>query len=160
MIKRIPTFDEFLNESSKTTFYPMYHGGELDFSKPIYFNDERIIAQSYGKVDHEYKLVLKNVVVIDFSDAEGWWLPEKSAKIQAKKMNMTLDDFDKYKDYKEIRDVKTDHFVRAALDKGYDGIIFKNIMDAGSLPIKGNKWIRSMDIVVLKPNNSNIKKIK
>jgi hypothetical protein len=35
MKQRIPNFDDFLNESSQTIFYPVYHGGKLDFSKPI-----------------------------------------------------------------------------------------------------------------------------
>jgi hypothetical protein len=158
MRKRIPNIDEFINESKTEKFTPVFHGGQLDFSKPIYFNDKKIIAMSYGEVTCEYAVTLNKYVSIDFSSAEGWWLPEQNAVIQSKKLGMTIEDFDKYKEHKNIRDVKTDHFVRAALERGYDGIVFENIMDAGSLPIKG-KYIRSTDIVVLYPNKINIAKL-
>ena len=142
-------YDDFLNESEK--FDLMYHGGDVDFNKPMYFTNSLLIAQSYGKVTGPYEINLKKFVTLDFSSAEGWWLPEMAAKVEAKKFNMSLEDFDKYKPEPAIRSVKTDHFVKAAIDKGFDGIVFQNIMDAGSHPVKGNKYIRTTNVVVIEP---------
>jgi hypothetical protein len=150
-VKHIATIHEYLNEQKLN--FSMYHGGDVDFNKPMYFTDDKLVAQSYGNVSN-YNIELKNPVTIDFSSAEGWWLPEEAARKEAKKLGMKLEDFDKYKAYTEIRSVKTDHFVKAAKDKGFDGVIFKNIMDAGSLPIKGKKYIRTTNIVAIYPKSS------
>jgi hypothetical protein len=142
-------YSEFLSESEK--FDLMYHGGDVDFNKPMYFTDNLLIAQSYGKVTGPYQITLKKFVTLDFSSAEGWWLPEIATKAEAKKLGMKPEDFDKYKPNPEIKSIKTDHFVRAAIDKGLDGIVFQNIMDAGSHPVKGNKYIRTTNVVVIEP---------
>jgi len=145
-------------EDKKTIkFDILFHGGDIDFNKPMYFSDNELVARSYGNVSN-YKIELMNPVLLDFSAAEGWWLPEISAKEEVKKLGMKLEDFDKYKDNKEIRSVKTDHFIKAAKEKGFDGVIFKNIMDAGSLPVKGDKFIRTTNVAVIYPKKS-IKKI-
>jgi methionine synthase II (cobalamin-independent) len=63
----------------------LYHGGDVDFNKPMYFTDSLIIAQSYGKVTGPYQITLNKFVTLDFSSAEGWWLPEDAAKNEVKK---------------------------------------------------------------------------
>ena len=143
------TYEQFLNESE--VFDSMYHGGDVDFNKPMYFTNNLLIAQSYGKVTGPYKITFNKFVTLDFSTAEGWWLPGDATKKEAKKFGMKPEDFDKYKPNPEIKSIKTDHFVRAAIDKGFDGIIFQNIMDAGSHPVKGNKYIRTNNVVVIEP---------
>lgn len=143
------TYEQFLNESE--VFDSMYHGGDVDFNKPMYFTNNLLIAQSYGKVTGPYQITIKRFVTLDFSTAEGWWLPGEDTKKEAKKFGMKPEDFDKYKPNPEIKSIKTDHFVRAAIDKGFDGIIFQNIMDAGSHPVKGNKYIRTNNVVVIEP---------
>lgn len=142
-------YEEFLNESE--SFEQMYHGGDVDFNKPMYFTNSLLIAQSYGNVTGPYQITLKKFVTLDFSTAEGWWLPENAAKNEVKKFGMKPEDFDKYKPNPEIKSIKTDHFVRAAIEKGFDGIVFQNIMDAGSHPVKGNKYIRTNNVVVIQP---------
>jgi len=132
----------------------LYHGGDVDFNKPMYFSDSLLIAQSYGKVTGPYQITLDKFITLDFSTAEGWWLPEIAAKNEVKKFGMKLEDFDKYKSNPEIKSIKTDHFVRAAIDKGFDGIVFQNIMDAGSHPVKGNKYIRTTNVVAINPTKS------
>jgi len=156
-VKNLPTFEEFSINEEKHTYYPMYHGGVMDFSKPIYFSDSELIASTYGKVSGPYKIILEKLVVIDFSSAEGWWLPEKSAKKEVKKFGMELEDFDKYKEHNNIRSIKTDHFVQAAKDKNFDGVVFENIMDAGSLPVKADKYIRTTNIAVINTKYTIIK---
>lgn len=90
--------------------------------------------------------MFKNPVSIDFSSAEGWWLLEESAKNEVKKLGMKLEDFDKYREH--TKSIKTDHFVQETKYKGFDGVIFKNIMDAGSYPVKGVKYIRATNVVI------------
>jgi hypothetical protein len=154
-MRHLKHIGKWINEAvDQNTFYPMYHGGTVDYSKPMFFGDNKLIASSYGKITGPYRITFKKPVEIDFSTAEGWWLPEEAAKIEAKKLGVGLEYFDKYKEYKNIRGVKTDHFVRAAEDKGFDGIIFKNIMDAGSHPVKGDKYIRTTNIVAITPSES------
>jgi hypothetical protein len=148
-----------LKQLNEVTFYPMYHGGVISFNRPIYFSNNKLVASSYGDAKFVYKITLKKPVVIDFSSAEAYWLPEKFAKIEAKKLGMELNDFDEYRGHKKFRDVKTDHFVQAAKDKGFDGVIFKNIMDMASLHVKGGKDIRATDVVAINPKKS-VKYIK
>ena len=132
----------------------LYHGGDVNFNKPMYFTDSLITAQSYGKVTGPYQITLNKFVTLDFTTAEGWWLPEQALKKECQKFGMKPEDFDKYKSNPDIKSIKTDHFVKAAIDKGFDGIIFQNIMDAGSHPVKGNKYIRTNNVAVLNPKNS------
>jgi hypothetical protein len=151
-LKHIRLFEEFLNEAKYTG--SLYHGGAVDFNKPMYFTNSLIIAQSYGEVTGPYQITLNKFVTLDFSTAEGWWLPEEATQRECKKFGMKPEDFDKYKPNPEIKSIKTDHFVRAAIDKGLDGIIFENIMDAGSHPVKGDKYIRTTNVVALKPKKT------
>jgi len=151
-MKKIKLFEQFLNESKYTG--SLYHGGDVDFNKPMYFTNSPIIAQSYGKVTGPYQITFNKFVTLDFSTAEGWWLPEEATKSECKKFGMKPEDFNKYKQFPEVKSIKTDHFVRAAIDKGLDGIIFQNIMDAGSHPVKGDKYIRTDNVVALKPKKS------
>ncbi len=151
-MKPIKLFEEFLNEAKYVGL--LYHGGAVDFNKPMYFTNSPIIAQSYGEVTGPYQITLNKFVTLDFSSAEGWWLPEEATQKECKKFGMKPEDFDKYKPNPEIKSIKTDHFVRAAIDKGFDGIIFENIMDAGSHPVKGNKYIRTTNVVALKPQKT------
>jgi hypothetical protein len=151
----VESFDAWMAINEMNTYVDsMYHGGDVDFNKPMYFTNSILIAQSYGKVTGPYQIILKKFITLDFSTAEGWWLPEDAAKNEVKKFGMKLEDFDKYKPEPKIRSIKTDHFVRAAIDKGFDGIIFQNIMDAGSHPVKGNKYIRTNNVVVIQPKKS------
>ncbi len=145
--------NEILNES-KSTFNQMWHGNVVDFNKPQYFSDSKIVASSYGDVSGPYKITLRKPLVLDFSKADGWWLPEESAREQVGKLGMNLEDFDKYRGHAKFRSVKTDHFVAAAKDKGFDGVVFENIEDAGSRPVKGNKYIRTTNVVAINPNSS------
>ena len=147
------TMYEYLNENKKIIFDDLYHGGEVDFNKPMYFTSE-FITSTYGKVSGPYTLNINNYIIIDFTNAEGWWLSPEFAQIEAKKLDMVLVDFNKYKDFTDIASIKTDHFVKASLERGFDGIIFKNIMDSGSLQVKGNKWIRHDNIVASNPKKS------
>ena len=153
-MKPVKLFEEFLNESKYQG--SLYHGGAVDFNKPMYFTNSPIIAQSYGKVTGPYQITFNKFVTLDFSTAEGWWLPEEATQRECKKLGMKPEDFNKYKQFPEVKSIKTDHFVRAAIDKGLDGIIFENIMDAGSHPVKGNKYIRTTNVVSLKPQKSAI----
>lgn len=145
--------NEMLNEG-KNTFNLMYHGGKVDFSKPVYFSDNKIVAQSYGELTGPYKISFRKPLILDFSKADGWWLPANAAEHEVKKLGMTLEDFVAYRDHKNVISVKTDHFVRAAKDKGFDGVVFENIEDPGSLPVKGNKYVRTTNVVALQPNSS------
>jgi len=153
-MKPVKLFEEFLNEAKYTG--SLYHGGAVDFNKPMYFTNSLIIAQSYGEVTGPYQITLNKFVTLDYSTAEGWWLPEEATQRECKKFGMKPEDFNKYKQFSEVKSIKTDHFVRAAIDKGFDGIIFENIMDAGSHPVKGNKYIRTTNVVSLKPQKSVI----
>ena len=153
-MKPVKLFEQFLNESKYVG--SLYHGGDVDFNKPMYFTNSPIIAQSYGKVTGPYQITFNKFVTLDFSTAEGWWLPEEATQRECKKFGMKPEDFNKYKQFPEVKSIKTDHFVRAAIDKGLDGIIFENIMDAGSHPVKGNKYIRTTNVVSLKPQKTVI----
>lgn len=150
-------YEDFLNEMrSGNTFTMMYHGDKMDKSKPMYFSDSELVALSYGDVNGPYTLKLKKPFTVDFTNAEGWWLPEEDAKKAAKDMGVKFEYFDKFKDYTKIKNVKTDHFIKAAKEKGYDSVIFKNIMDAGSRPVKGNKYIRTTNVAVINYKSAKI----
>lgn len=155
--------DTFINETkqSNVTFHNMYHGGKVDLNKPIYFTNE-LIASTYGDVSGPYTITLKKPLKVDFSDMDGWWLSGEGLETFLKKINTNLNYFNNYsaklglgKDHIEkIKAIKTDHIIMYAKDKGYDGVVFKNIMDSGSLPIKGNKWVRNTNIVVIDPKKT------
>jgi len=152
-MKNLQTYKEYLFES-QVIYDLMYHGGNVDFTKPMYFSDSIIIASSYGKISGPYTIKLKKSVIIDFISAEGWRLPEESARVEVKKLGMSLSDFDKYLEHPDIKSIKTDYFVKAAKDKGFDGVIFINIQDPGSLSVKGYKYIRTTNIVAIYPKSS------
>jgi hypothetical protein len=161
--KSVPNCVPIEEESIKESKYPelLYHGGDVNFNKPMYFTDSLLVAQSYGKVTGPYQITLNKFVTLDFSSAEGWWLPEDAVQAECKKFGMKPEDFNKYKPNPDIKSIKTDHFVKAAIDKGFDGIVFENIMDAGSHPVKGNKYIRTTNVVVIHPiKSAKLKKSK
>jgi hypothetical protein len=162
-MRHLILFENFRVPTSRNFEELVFHGGPVDFNKPMYFSSSEVVASSYGEVSGPYRVRLKKPLILDFSDAEGWWLPEESANPQIRKLGMNLKDFDRYspeiglsKNHVEnIKAIKTDHFVRYAMDDGrYDGVIFHNIQDAGSWPTKDDKYIRATNIVALNPKKS------